>query len=132
MISDNRENRRRSSLTTESSPRKDVDMTQNELAERLRDMSDALNICGADYSDVLLDAARELDRRSWIPVTERLPNRGEWVLAYGPHYSHIVAECDRGEWRSVYRDSETGEPWLREAGMVTHWMPLPAPPSDDE
>jgi hypothetical protein len=107
-------------------------MTQNELAERLRDMSDALNICGADYSDVLLDAARELDRRSWIPVTERLPNRGEWVLAYGPHYSHIVAECDRGEWRSVYRDSETGEPWLREAGMVTHWMPLPAPPSDDE
>jgi hypothetical protein len=42
-------------------------MTQNELAERLRDMSDALNICGADYSDVLLDAARELDRRSWIP-----------------------------------------------------------------
>jgi hypothetical protein len=67
MISDNRENRRRSSLTTESSPRKDVDMTQNELAERLRDMSDALNICGADYSDVLLDAARELDRRSWIP-----------------------------------------------------------------
>jgi hypothetical protein len=67
MISENRENRRRSSLTTESSPRKDVDMTQNELAERLRDMSDALNICGADYSDVLLDAARELDRRSWIP-----------------------------------------------------------------
>jgi len=66
----------------------------------------------------------------WIPVTERLPNRGEWVLAYGPHYSHIVAECDRGEWRSVYRDSETGEPWLREAGMVTHWMPLPAPPAD--
>jgi hypothetical protein len=42
-------------------------MTQNELAERLRDMSDTLNICGADYSDVLLDAARELDRRSWIP-----------------------------------------------------------------
>jgi hypothetical protein len=64
----------------------------------------------------------------WIPVTERLPNRGEWVLAYGPHYSHIVAECDRGEWRSVYRDSETGEPWLREARMVTHWMPLPEPP----
>ena len=73
---------------------------------------------------------RDVVRRDVKPVTERLPNRGEWVLAYGPHYSHIVAECDRGEWRSVYRDSETGEPWLREAGMVTHWMPLPAPPAD--
>jgi hypothetical protein len=90
--------------------------------------NDQAEVLAKGIADIIRTAAEP----DWIPVTERLPNRGEWVLAYGPHYSHIVAECDRGEWRSVYRDSETGEPWLREAGMVTHWMPLPAPPSDDE
>ncbi len=70
-------------------------MTQNELAERLRDMSDALNICGADYSDVLLDAARELDRRSWIPQPtltdeEREALRGMLpTIMYEPHRKAI-------------------------------------------
>jgi hypothetical protein len=122
MISDNRENRRRSSLTTESSPRKDVDMTQNELAERLRDMSDALNICGADYSDVLLDAARELDRRSWIPVTERLPPDRTVVLAWSGKRVAFGYISD-GNW------IDTLYGWVIPNGP-THWMPLPAPPSD--
>jgi hypothetical protein len=122
MISENRENRRRSSLTTESSPRKDVDMTQNELAERLRDMSDALNICGADYSDVLLDAARELDRRSWIPVTERLPPDRTVVLAWSGKRVAFGYISD-GNW------IDTLYGWVIPNGP-THWMPLPAPPTD--
>jgi hypothetical protein len=94
-------------------------------------MEDVFEQLKAIASEVVSAKIEELKTKNpwWIPVSERLPDRGEWVLAYGPRYSHIVAECDRGEWRSVYMDSETGEPWLREAGMVTHWMPLPKPPA---
>jgi hypothetical protein len=97
-------------------------MTQNELAERLRDMSDALNICGADYSDVLLDAARELDRRSWIPVTERLPPDRTVVLAWSGKRVAFGYISD-GNW------IDTLYGWVIPNGP-THWMPLPAPPTD--
>lgn len=78
-------------------------------------------------ADHIADFGKMVETR-WISVSERLPERGQFVLSYSPGYSHVIAECDRGEWRSAHSDSETGEPWLRDAGTVTHWMPLPEPP----
>ena len=104
------------------------------LAESLRDMSDKLNACGNDFSDILLDAARELDRRRWIPVTERLPELLTEVLGWHPAdrvrawFRHSGQPLNAPYW-------EQWEPQDRECDdcnvkAPTHWMPLPAPPTD--
>jgi len=87
------------------------------LAESLRDMSDTLNACGNDFSDILLDAARELDRRRWIPVQERLPELGIEVVALWEGVPEFASLLDDGAW------------WIRGGSArfaATHWMPIPA------
>ena len=60
----------------------------------------------------------------WIPVTERLPESGDTVLVrdYG---EHLLA------WLNF---TSNGTAYFSAPGRsnfeVTHWMPLPAPPSD--
>ena len=65
--------------------------------------------------------------QEWIPVTERLPEKGQEVLVFDT------------------RENWTGFAWLRpdetwtalgfdfpfDLGEVTHWMPLPQPPKGD-
>jgi len=108
------------------------------LAESLRDMSDTLNACGNDFSDILLDAARELDRRRWIPVTERLPD-----IEKSSHGSvECIVACSTGLVTAMRYTENKGAKtekgrrprwewnWRVSTWDVTHWMPLPAPPSD--
>ena len=53
----------------------------------------------------------------WIPVTERLPEKNTWVLAYCKYNGHVVDYLDiNGLWSY---------------GNVTHWMPLPEPPKEE-
>lgn len=53
----------------------------------------------------------------WIPVTERLPEKNTWVLAYCKYKGHVVDYMDiNGLWSY---------------GNITHWMPLPEPPKED-
>ena len=65
--------------------------------------------------------------QEWIPVTERLPEKGQEVLVFDT------------------RENWTGFAWLRpdetwtalgfdfpfDLGEVTHWMPLPQPPKGE-
>lgn len=77
--------------------------------------------------------ARELERENaelrsatrWIPVTERLPEYGQFILAKGPGLGNYIGgpEVDICLW--------DGELW-NEGGTerapnvtFTHWMPLP-------
>jgi hypothetical protein len=99
-----------------------------ELAERL------LNECG-DCEEVDYDAAAaliEADRRAvvaqtlapqWIPCSERLPKKGELVIAYDEFYGCIG---------SAFMHREDGgwefEGQHKDDCGVTHWMPQPGPP----
>jgi hypothetical protein len=61
--------------------------------------------------------------RRWIPVSERLPERNEIVLAVDQggvtvgSYSPMLED-----WWALHGDR------MAPGAVVTHWMPLPEPP----
>lgn len=62
----------------------------------------------------------------WIKCSDRMPRDHEVVLVLD--YSQSV---NKGYWF----DSEKmwwGSEWMCEEGDVTHWMPLPEPPKEEE
>lgn len=72
--------------------------------------------------DEAVEAAKKL-APSWIPVSERLPADGVWVLWFNKSWSCqlVVAK----------RDGESLDWGGDLAGTLhgfTHWMPLPHPP----
>lgn len=93
---------------------------------------DAANGCIAE-----LESAQR-----WISVDERLPEVAQWCLVYGkhlnatPHIRNQIVTSMRLEPGS----SGTVAWWIRESKItsllkrqhVTHWMPLPPPPSTTE
>ena len=67
----------------------------------------------------------------WIRVDERLPEPGVWVLVY--QYGRIL----NAQAASYRVNRLTGIPYWRAADDnlgdfvdVTHWMPMPEPPTD--
>lgn len=56
----------------------------------------------------------------WISVKDRLPEEKTRVLVFVPH-SSIKIDTDR----------IVGRIWVRWNGHITHWMPLPEPPSKE-
>ena len=66
----------------------------------------------------------------WISVSERLPTEGVDVLVSSPCPNSDTPNIDIASWGS---EGKQGTVW-REAdcGRIepTHWMPLPAPPTD--
>ena len=95
----------------------------NATAKLFNEAADAIEglICEvADEHNARLDAE---ERRRWIPVTERLPKDGEWVLVWG-----------RGQQIPTMMFRESGA-WIDDQfefhTTVTHWMPLPQPPKEE-
>lgn len=66
---------------------------------------------------------------TWIPVAERLPVDGEWVLCYDG--SVEVKVFERTHSGPIFYDGDTYcySPVGR-LSNVTHWMPLPEPPKE--
>ena len=67
----------------------------------------------------------------WIPVTERLPEEGEYVLCVlkGFNYGGKIQVCkfvpaDKFKDKPYFEHFRNGFP------SVTHWMPLPEPPEE--
>jgi hypothetical protein len=68
---------------------------------------------------------KELDeKQKWIPVTERLPDEDTRVLVWlrVKIYDHTHMDTDR-----LHRSR-----WVRWGEDVTHWMPLPEPPKEED
>ena len=75
----------------------------------------------SDACILAVEALREQEDRRWIPVKERFPEYGQEVLVYtGNILKPIVMEYTF--WRKDY------DTWRH----VTHWMPLPEPPKEEE
>ena len=73
---------------------------------------------------------------TWIPVTERLPDSNKSVLVRctnttisGGYVTHI-GSCDSGKFWFLRTQPGTASFPVRE-WQVTHWMPLPEPPKEE-
>ena len=77
--------------------------------------------------EIATEALEERERNEqphWIPVSERLPENGKYVLCFCRANIVCVLRRDKdGDWYEnpthVYM-----------SGFVTHWMPLPEPPME--
>ena len=98
-------------------------MDYDELVKDLRNYSlltiDPLSTKIANAADAieeLLEKIEQLPR--WISTKEQLPKKNVWVLEYCKDKDHVVDYVDvNGLWSY---------------GNVTHWMPLPTPPKEEQ
>lgn len=64
---------------------------------------------------------------TWISVEERLPEEGEVVMCYHKALEHpVVCQWDESDLCWVNND------WTFGRGLITHWIPLPEPPKNNE
>ena len=80
------------------------------------------------YIEEFIDACPTVG--GWISVEDRLPEIGEAVLVICRFGKMIVSELD-GYWGKE-RLFWTYPNWVEEQIEVTHWMPLPEPPKEEE
>lgn len=62
---------------------------------------------------------------AWTSISDQLPPLGEWVLVYNPEIESNPVHEDRLD----YVESDRELYWKRGIN-ITHWMPLPAPPTE--
>ena len=78
---------------------------------------------GMTSLDYLMEIQRlenELKKYDWVSVKDRLPNEDEAVMVYNAKLDSMYVDCP------LY----LGEPKLHFDAGVTHWMPLPQPPTN--
>ena len=112
----------------------------DELIKRLRDSEHEIDcsLCDRDccYPNgkvhgkcIIIEAADAIEVLSkkekttqWIPVTERLPEDGQWVLVWEWGRFAYVDKVHNGKW--MIANSNYAE--------IYYWMPLPEPPKEGE
>ena len=119
---------------------------EKRLAKMMRDAADAieeLQQIANHYEEeskgwwlAACDAKEERERLKeqipkWIPVSERLPKNDEFVI--------VTVKDERGDYPYIYSDFgwyfAKAECWIvdnEKRNDITHWMPLPKPPKEEE
>lgn len=106
------------------------------MLERIRRIGDGESEYKNDAQAIAIDMAiKALEDSRWIPVTERLPEEGEEVLAthfggINPNRQVIEHIYENGKFvEGWYMDTNIDSPTFgqRYMGEVTAWMPLPKP-----
>ena len=67
----------------------------------------------------------------WIPVTERLPDKYQFVLAVCKNGKIFVGEYVDLGWRTLWRIRTARDSTKEITQIVTHWMYLPQPPKGE-
>ena len=77
----------------------------------------------------LVEVPEDVQPVKWISVTERLPSLDEDVLvcAYG---TLIRTWCLHKKYSKRFWETEEG--YFDDFNAVSHWMPLPEPPKEEE
>lgn len=100
-----------------------------ELSKCLDNVNDAHN----EGYDVGYWAGKRDYERKWIPVTERLPEDGKFVLVCNDDGHMMIAkhETETYEWYYKYTNYDFDIWDNEEQGPVRYWMPLPEPPKEE-
>lgn len=65
---------------------------------------------------------------TWIPISERLPEREKWVLVHNGKWTGVGAYMYEEDDSECWQDERTE--FIEHLGpKVTHWMPLPEAPN---
>lgn len=90
-----------------------------EAADIIEELSRENESLGKDLTSAV-EMLKKKRKPKWIPVSERLPEAGEWVLCYCRANIYEVLKM------------RTGGDWVHDVhhiymhNFVTHWMPLPS------
>ena len=107
--------------------------------ERLRETNKALESdnynAELNNSRLLSEIERLKEAQRWIPVSERLPKNNTPVLVtYIGYNDNKLYSNDTAMWSIEFNDYCGGWRWVLDDSeiivKITHWMPLPAPPTD--
>lgn len=99
----------------------------------LDDLQDMINEESDNYLNTrrtTLEMARAYLKEhfyGWIPVSERLPDKNGWYMVYTKNKGDIARRTNKAQF---YYQS-----WHGNGGRwdnVTHWMPLPEPPQEED
>lgn len=99
---------------------------KDELVARLAEYEDT----GLEPAEVL-QLKKESEERRWIPVTERLPESGKYVLMSFENFTlpaigrYEVNDEGDGAW--YLGDNDEGDTCCSVGLFVNAWMPLPEP-----
>ena len=108
-------------------------MTRQEAIKRIENHMEVFNILEDPHIKIrealnmAMAALREQEERRWIPVTERLPKRGELVLATDGGFVGEFYINKRGQWQRYNVNDYS----LLMALDILFWMPMPEPPKED-
>lgn len=99
-----------------------------DFASAVQEAADAIENVSKAYQMMAEAYEAEVTNPRWIPVTERLPKEGEFVLVHGNLYPNkhdggVIAVSKRMDWNYW-------QGFGRERN-ITHWMPLPQPPKEE-
>lgn len=100
----------------------------------IKSLESELNAARTKVGDTVTvtDLVRELNKQKWIPVTERLPEKGKYVLVRYKNNDMTVACWFDGDEDILFWRAMTDEGWCADCDTdPTHWMPLPAPPKEE-
>ena len=92
----------------------------------VKDEQDALQKLAA-YEDAEEQGRLVIPR--WIPVTERLPEERMAVIVYAPYMKNEFMAYWTGSRWMVWAAGEC-EREMPDYHQITHWMPLPQPPTE--
>ena len=93
--------------------------------------------CSPKVAAYLIDAvatipAADVRPVKWIPVTERLPEKMQYVLVRYQNNDMAVASWFGGDEHIRFWRAMTDEGWCADCDTEpTHWMPLPEPPKEE-